>query len=1092
MLFIGTPLLALPAGATGATEIAAQQNKHSVIGTVTDAQGEPLIGVSVVVQGTSQGTVTDVDGRFSLPLSTSKANLVFSYIGYTSQTVAVAGKKELNVTLQEEHSMLNEVVVTALGIRRKETSLTYATQQVKADDLTRVADPSVATSLEGKVSGLTITPSAGGAGGGSKILLRGNKSILGDNDALIVVDGVPFSNSIRNKISDPAALTYSSNGEGSDPLSMLNPEDIESINVLKGGNAAALYGSVAARGALIITTKKGREGKISVNVTSNVTFEDPLVTPKIQNEYGANIVGTGGLDTSSWGDRLYNRSNENLVVTTPLDNELFYGRTRDIHLRNKAGNDLDEFYRTGVTTNNTISLAGGTDKIKTYFSYGNSYSNGMLKNNSYNRNTFSFRQNYDVLKRVHLDLSLNYLKTVTRNRPGGGSVLNPIYHMYTMPRNIDIDYYRNNYQTTGTWQSDAQYVLSRNLNGGYDQVSMRPELSGPMQNWAYMVGMQNNPYWLLNMNTSRQDEEKIYGTLAATLDIYDGLTFTARVRFDNTRFTNDSRRYATTFLPETMDQFGRYWFSTSNTRDFYTDYMLSYNKTVAEDWDINANVGWIGQTIKGDTKTTDVIATYVHQNRMAPSTRVNWFDTRAGDTSATTPSRSSDWNKALFATVSFGWKDKIYVDGSYRLDWYRAYRQFKNRGNVKEAYGYWGIGANAVLSSLFKLPEWLNYLKYRASYAGVGNSIPRTVVFSQGEENLETGAISPGIYSTFENPTAEMTYSFETGIESLLLNNRLSFDFTFYNTISEKLYMTATNATGKVIPMNSGQIRNRGIESTIGYNFSLGSDFSWRTSYNISYNDNTILKTAYLASGKEALVSTDIAGARVKYIEGGSIGDLYVTDFLRDKNGHFIVDTQGGIQMETEKNKQYGLYVGNMNSKWQMGWSNTFKYKEFMLSFMINGRIGGKVISLTESDLDNLGLSQRTADARIYAETHNLIAKDYGSGKELGMYLPDGSGRIVPIKAYYQSISKNNPYHYIYNGTNFRLRELKMGYTFRDLLGQNKNLSVSFIARNLFFLYKDAPVDPDVALSTVNGLSGFDKFNMPSARSYGVSLSVNF
>ena len=305
--------------------------------------------------------------------------------------------------------------------------------------------------------------------------------------------------------------------------------------------------------------------------------------------------------------------------------------------------------------------------------------------------------------------------------------------------------------------------------------------------------------------------------------------------------------------------------------------------------------------------------------------------------------------------------------------------------------------------------------------------------------------------------------------------------------------MLATNASGLSEPVNSGKVRNQGIEATVGYNFWFGKNWSWKTAYNVSFNDNKILETSYEKDGSEKLIYQDVAGVRVRYRKGGSIGDMYVTDFKRDENGHYVLSSSGKTQMETEANKMYTIYAGNMNSKWQMGWSNTIKFKDFTLFFLINGRIGGKVISLTEAYLDNLGLSKRTADARMNAEANNIVATGYGSQDEAGMVLPDGSGRIVPIKAYYQSIGGTpNPSQYIYNGTNFRLRELSLGYTFRNLLGENKNLTLSFIGRNLFFIYKDCPTDPDVSLSTTNGLGAFELFNMPTSRSYGFSLNINF
>lgn len=1080
-----------------------QQQGTTVQGTVTDGTGEPLIGVSVVVKGAQGlGVVTDIDGNYKINVKDKNAVLVFSYIGYTPQEVSVGGRSSLNVVMKDESSVLKEVVVTAMGIKRKETSLTYATQQVKASDLNRVQDPNVANSLEGKVSGVTITPSAGGAGGASKIILRGNKSILGSSTPLIVVDGVPMSNSTRGQVSDAASLTYSSASEGGDALSMINPEDIESINVLKGANAAALYGSVAANGVLMITTKKGREGKMSLNVSSNVTFDTPLTTPEIQNIYGASVNETAGqMGIYSWGDRLDARSDNNLLVNIPMSNEKFKGQYNEVHLRNKAKNDLDDFYRTGVTTNNSIALSGGTDKMNTYFSYGNSHAKGMLENNSYNRHTFSFRQNFKFFNRLGVNVSMNYIQTKTKNRPGGGVALNPIYHMYTMPRNVDIDYYRNNYSQQGTWTSYLQKIYTR-VPGGYQWVGQTVQLSGIMQNWAFQESGQNNPYWLMKQNTGVQKDDRFFGNITGNLDIYDGLSFQARIGVDFSKYESESKRYATTWLPAGMDDYGHYWWGYSKTTEIYTDYMLNYNKTFG-DWDVSATAGWVGHTTKGTSRSVDAVATYVDGNKQMLSTEINWFSPSAGS-NGNGLSNSSNWDKGAVFTAQVGWQDKVYVDGSYRRDWYRAFRQFKSKG-TPEDYGYFGVGANAIISSLVKLPEWFSYMKYRASYSEVGNSLPN-VVYQQASKNYKTGSITVPQWADFADPRPEKTASFETGLEMLFFNNRLSLDLTYYNSTMSNLYLVGTNASGKSIPMNSGKVRNQGIEATVGYDFKFGKDLRWKTTYNISYNNNKILRTAYdTETGKENVIASDLGGVRVLYKEGGSIGDMYITDIARytandaevqngtAKEGWYRLTSNGGLQMNTESDKKYGKYVGNMNANWQMGWTNSFSYKDFNLSFLINGRIGGKVLSLTESYLDGMGLSQRSADARLLAEKNNIVAADYGG--KAGIVLDDGSNRIVPVDEYYMSIGGTSPQDlekYLYSGTNFRLRELSFGYTFRDLFGANKNLTLSFIGRNLFFFYKDAPTDPDVSLSTANGLGAYEIFNMPSSRSFGFSLSANF
>lgn len=1112
MLAAGMPMQYASANGNVAPNALTQAQGSVVQGTVKDGTGEPLIGVSVVVKGaTGLGVVTDIDGNYKINVKDKNAVLVFSYIGYTPQEVKIGGRSSVDVTMKDESSVLKEVVVTAMGIKRKESSLTYSTQQVKASDLNRVQDPNVANSLEGKVSGVTITPSAGGAGGASKIILRGNKSILGSSTPLIVVDGVPMNNSQRGQVGSGANMLTTGVSEGGDALSMINPDDIESINVLKGANAAALYGSEAANGVLMITTKKGREGKVGVNFSSNVTFDTPLTTPKIQNIYGAAIDEKAGtLALTSWGDKLSARNNDQLLINTPMYGEHFDGtkfENNEVHLRNRAGNDLNDFFKTGVTTNNSIALSGGTDKMSSYFSYGNSHSNGMIENNSYNRHTFSFRQNFKLYDRATIDVSMNYIQTKTKNRPGGGITMNPIFHMYMMPRNIDINYYRNNYRVDNAqWYTGLQTYFKKNSDyfqqdkdgnyvpvSAYDKVTEKALIEGqPMQNWAYSAQGQNNPYWLMNQNSSVAKEDRFFGNVTGTLDIYDGLSFQARLGMDFSKYESESKRYATTWLPASMETFGRYWWSFSKTTDLYTDFMLNYNKTFG-DWDVSATAGYVGHIRKSYGKGTDVNATYYFGDREHISSIANYFSTAAGGPGATSPSQSSDWNKGAVVTGQIGWKEMVYFDGSYRRDWYRAFRQFKDRG-TPEDYGYFGFGANAIVSNIVKMPEWFNYLKYRASYSEVGNSIPGTV-FAAGSTNYQTGAFSASQWATFKDPRPEKTASFETGFEALFLKNRLSLDVTYYNSTMSNLYLVGTNASGKSIPMNSAKIRNQGIEATVGYDFKFG-QLRWKTSYNLSFNDNKILRTAYdEKTGKENVIATYVGGVQVLYKEGGSMGDMYVTDLKRDANGYYFVSDDGELSMETESEKTYGKFVGNQNAKWQMGWSNTFTWKDLSLSFLINGRIGGKVLSMTESYLDGYGLSQRTADARLYAEKNNIYADPCYGNNLLGIALNDGSGRVVPIESYYNSVGGVTPQdieRYLYSGTNFRLRELSLGYTFRNLFGQNKNLSLSFIARNLFFIYKDAPVDPDVSLSTGTGLGAFEVFNMPSSRSFGFSLNVNF
>lgn len=634
-----------------------QQKQRTIKGTVSDEYGEPLIGVSVLVQGTTTGTITDIDGNYTLEILNDEAVLEFSYIGYQKISLRVAGASSFNIIMKEDAQQLNEVVVTAMGIERKEKSLTYATQQVKGDELMKVQDANFVNALSGKASGVTITPSAGGAGGASKILLRGNKSILGNNSPLIVIDGVPMTNNVNGQtgFDGGSNLTYSSTSEGSDPLSLVNPDDIESLNILKGANAAALYGSAAANGVLMITTKKGKEGRISINVSSSATFDRPLLTPKIQNVYGATVDPTAEtLSVDSWGKKLSDLTAD----------ELNYSGAK---LRNTASNDdVNDFFRTGATFNNSISVSGGTETVRTYFSYANSYSDGMMRNNNYKRNTLSFRQSYSLFnKKLNVDLSLNYVQAKTKNRPGGGTVMNPLYDLYRMPRNVDLNYYKENYYIeNGKWTSNEQsYFDSKNNKWTTGTV----ELTGPKQEWAYWQNGMNNPYWMVNTRNSISEEERAYGYISANYQIIDGLKIQGRLSLDRTKMKGTSERMATTWNISAMEDYGMYGQDLNWINEVYVDALLSYDKQI-KDFSISATTGWTGHTLKGETQKLWAKATTANWKHDTMPTLINFFEPSVsqGNVSERSYTLSSNWDKGLLFTGQIGWQEKVYLEGTYK------------------------------------------------------------------------------------------------------------------------------------------------------------------------------------------------------------------------------------------------------------------------------------------------------------------------------------------------------------------------------------------------------------------------------------------
>ena len=1161
---LGIPLSLMPTESWASTStMSSTQDDGTVKGKVTDEKGEELIGAVVSVEGTNNAVYTEIDGSFVLKGVTKGASIKVEYIGYEPM-IKVWNGGPLNFELSDGGTQLEAVVVTAMGIMRKEKSLTYATQMIKADELFKAPDANLINSLEGKVSGITITPSAGGAGGASKITLRGNKSIMGDNAPLIVVDGVPMTNSIRGQ-AGATAMTTGATAEGSDPLSLINPDDIESMNILKGANAAALYGSRAANGVVMITTKKGKEGRMEVTFTSNTSFDTPLMTHKLQNSYGGYRAASNEFVADSWGDRLSGKGNwvYNYQANKQFFNEYNEDGTPNMfnaYLRNYAIDDLDDFYSVGINTNNSVSVSGGTEKIQTYASYSNTHSIGMIDVNSYNRNTFAFRQTYKLWDRLTLNVSANYNQAKTKNRIGGGTIGNPIYHLYNTPRDVDMKYYKGNYSAEGQWLSSGD----SNGNGGQPYwmdvsgdgtVIMKQYgnvlLKGPMQQYAIQKPAYNNPYWLLNQNTDESNEERFSASFGGTLKIIEGLNLQGRVSIDHTKYQNEGQTYASTWYVVEMYRYGRYWLNNSRTNEIYVDYMLSYNKEFAKDWSVSATAGYVGHTIKGSNSNTYIASTTDYNVNgdgyaFTIPTSINQFDPSKGGNGVTSKGKSSNWDQAALVTAQIGWKDAIFFDGSYRHDWYRPFRQFSKLG-TDESYGYFGLGANAIISDLVKLPEWFSYAKFRLSYSEVGNSIPNTLYNTVSVNNIQ-GTATINNRNSFI-PIPEKTKSFETGLEMQFFDDCLNLDITYYNSAMHNSYLEITGTNGKIQPVNSGVIRNQGIEVSAGYDWAITRDLRWKTGVNFSYNHNEIEKTYKDKFGNSKDMATEFGGGkyRLLYKEGGSYGDLYITDFTRyredvyrytviekgvengipfernvdkyttdpsiigdDGNaatlankagdmyivngkpsyGGYVTAASNGKLRVYEANKEFQKFIGNANSPYQLSWSNTFTWKDFTLYFLINGRIGGKVVSLTEGYLDRWGASERTGAARLHAEKNNIYVTDEFGNSRPGMYLNDGRD-LVSIEDYYYDLGTRDASTYIYNATNFRLRELSLGYTFRDLFGENKNLSLSFVCRNLFFIYKDAPVDPDISLSTGNGLGGIDVFNHPSARSFGLNIKLN-
>ena len=1055
-----------------ATAAQATNGSRIVTGNVTDASGETLIGLTVKVAGTSVATATDIDGNYSIKVPAGSNELEFSYIGYQTVKQPINGKDKIDIVMRDNTKLLDEVVVTAMGIARKEETLSYSTQTVGGDELTRAKEANLINSLQGKSAGLVITPNSGGAGGASKILLRGNASMLGNNSPLIVIDGVPMQNSVNGLMDmDGGGATMMADGskESSDALSQLNPDDIESITVLKGANSAALYGSAASNGVLMITTKKGKEGQLRIDVSSSTTFETPLKLPQIQSVYGAQMSGSVengfSMGSYSWGQRMNSLGNE------------YYDTANSPYHLTRNSYDISDFYRTGTNFNNSISLSGGT-KVPL-------------------RLSFSF-----IKHKLKIHISANYINQKTKNRPTGGTFFNPIYQLYTSPRNLDMNWYRKNYyDTNATWESNPySYIVSQVGSNGMPisviengrTVTLSDSNYGK-QVWFTDAINLNNPWWLLNRMTSEEVINRTFGSITANWQIIPDLNLQARIKYDYNERNDESRQYASTWGNAEMIDRGRLILDHTKSSDFYGDFMLSYNKQI-QDFTIGVNAGGSMMNSSYDqwmiTPIAKSGAPYTEDHScnqfVLSDIYINSSDNYGGLT-------TKNWERAIFATAQVTWQDKVTVEGSYRDDWYRAFTQFKD---MDPHFAYYSAGASAQMNKLLSLPDQINELKLRASYSEVGNSIPNNLFLASASRNPATGAYISSAIINFKDPKPETTQSFEAGFDVSLLDRSISLQATYYNAIMKNQFMKYEGAAGKEIYINGGKVRNQGVELTASYIFAPNNDFSWITTFNYAYNDNKILTVARKQNGQKYIHEVDmgnLSGLKIKFEEGGSYGDLYAVDFMRDEiTGEIVVDPDTGAPFKL--NGQANEYLGNMNAKHTLGWSNTFNYKDLSFYFLIDGKVGGKVISFTEAYLDQFGTSQRTAEARDLAIANNLYwTSEDGTITKPAMYIP-GTNTLVPVDQYYQTIGGGSPVgrNYVYDATNFRLREISLAYTFRNLFGPSKNLTVSANARNLFFLYINAPIDPDTSLSTQNALGNVDIFSMPTTRSFGISLKASF
>ncbi|MCS3556570.1 MULTISPECIES: SusC/RagA family TonB-linked outer membrane protein [unclassified Sphingobacterium] len=884
--------------------------KQGVSGKVTDVEGKPLKGATVSLKNKNFSTDTDQNGNFTLPQAKVNDVIEVRFVGYQTKEYTISLLSDpVTISLAREDNVLDAVVVTALGIKKSTRSLTYNIQNVKGEELTRNRDANFVNSLTGKIAGVTINSSSSGIGGATRVVMRGTKSITGNNNALYVIDGVPVLNTTDLKTNMPAGQIndlFSAN-TSSDIISMINPDDIESISTLTGAAAAALYGSQGQNGVIIINTKSGQKGRTSLSLTNNTNFLTPFIMPKFQNTYGRSDEGS----YFSWGQKL---------------NEPSSYRPED-------------FFQTGVTSMTGFTFDTGKENNQTFVSGGMTQGRGIIPNNNLKRYNFSFRNTSNFLDdKLQLDVNGMYLSQMERNMVAQGLYHNPIVPVYLFPPG-------GNFETIKAFER------------------YNPDRLFPTQYWPFGGApfQMQNPYWTayripLENNTTRL---LLGGSLKYKVN--DWLNITGRAKLDHTQLRSNRKMYASTDLLFS-GYGGGFNINENNTQALYGDLLANINKTFG-DYTLTANIG--GSRVESSSRLLAAgggIAQGSPPNVFTTDNVSGSTGTGAGSGTARQPDRTSF--QSLFGNFNISYKNMFFLDGSYRSDWYS--QLYFNEGS-RLFLTYPSVGISAILTEALPIKsDIMSYLKVRANFSQVGNP-PRLYEGGPQVYQIATGSINQNTPLRYAL-RPERTDAWEAGFNFKFLKDKINLDVTFYNTNTYDQIFTigqsATSGGNQSFLLNAGRVNNRGIEASLGYTGTLGA-VNWNSNAVFTLNRNTA-KELYSTVGADGQrISTDtinIAGAgsyQQKIAVGGNMSAIYITSKLAaDQNGYLSLNP--GVSVD---NRGY-FYAGNADPRHTIGFNNSFGYKNFNLSFLIFGRFGGVGVSATQAMLDAYGVSQTTAEAR--------------------------------------------------------------------------------------------------------------------------------